>query len=302
MTALRPLPVCPFCKGTITIDLLRAGGNCSHCMLEIPGEEAPTDPGLEMRKKQEGIAASQARTRRTLGRILGFLLTGVFLVVGGVSYWYVQRQLDELVYDLDEVYIPPRDRLLAAAPKAQPEPEALAKAPSGSARAPRLPSEPVELALTAAAKVAASSSTPATVKYVPPSKNGDAAVGLSAGPETSVGLGGADIAVFRVGDDVITDDEAIFRMAKGAIGAYGPQMETCAAQRMKQDESFAGAWKLQLTIQKAGTVSKVKITPTGKSDSELEGCMQRAAASWQFAKIAHDFTFSKTYRFSAAEF
>lgn len=270
-------------------------------MLEIPGEEAPTDPGLEMRKKQEIIAARQAGTRRTMQRIMGVILAGVMMLGSGLSYWYIQRQAEELVYDLDDVYIP--KGLLGAAPPPVEQVESSGKATAGNAGKPRKAAPLADAPLPAAAKVASSAGLPATVKYVPPSSaSGDAKVEVASGEMSSTGIGGADIAVFRVGDDVITDDEAIFRMAKEAIAAYGPQMETCAVQRIKQDESFGGAWKLQLTIQKAGTVSKVKVTPAGQSDAEFEACMQRAASSWKFAKIGHDFTFSKTYRFAASDF
>ena len=270
-------------------------------MLEIPGEEAPTDPGLEMRKKQEGIARAQARTRKTIHRIAAVFLTGIIFVAGGISYWYVQRQLEAMVYDLDDIYIAPRDRLLAARPVPPPALVAV-RTGSGSPRSARSAPDPEESNLPDAAAVASGSGATTTVKYVPPTRQGDASVGLAAEGSASVGLGGADIAVFRVGDDVLTDDEAIFRMAKEAITAYGPQMETCAAQRMKQDENFGGAWKLNFTIEKDGTVSKAKVTGRDHADAELEACMTRAASSWRFAKIARPFPVSKTYPFVAAAY
>ncbi len=37
--------VCPFCHAGVDEELLLYGGSCPHCLIEIPGEEAPTDPG-----------------------------------------------------------------------------------------------------------------------------------------------------------------------------------------------------------------------------------------------------------------
>lgn len=275
-------------------------------MLEIPGEEAPTDPGLEMRKKQEAIAASQARTKKTVGRIVGAVLTGIIFVAGGISYLYVQHQLNALVYNLDDVYIPPRDMLMGAPPPPEPEQVVVASAQSNGGRTPRPPAAatPETLPLPNAAPVANAAPRPTTtVKYVPPSgSGGNAEVALSEGGAASVGIGGADIGVSRVGDDVLSDNEAIFKMAKAAIAAYGPQIETCAAQRMKQDESFSGAWKLNLTIQKDGTTAKVKAAGVKGGDAELEACMQRAAQSWRFARIAREFPIAKTYSFTSSSF
>jgi Kef-type K+ transport system membrane component KefB len=61
------------------------GGPCPHCILEIPGEEAPTDPGLAKRQAAQQAARAEAeragRTRNVALASLGALLvTG--LVVG----------------------------------------------------------------------------------------------------------------------------------------------------------------------------------------------------------------------------
>ena len=36
---------CPFCGSEVGEDLLINGGHCPQCLIEIPGEDTPTDPG-----------------------------------------------------------------------------------------------------------------------------------------------------------------------------------------------------------------------------------------------------------------
>ena len=60
---------CPFCKGGISADVVQFGGNCPHCLLEIPGEEAPTDPGLVARQK---AAAEAVGANPTICRVCSY--------------------------------------------------------------------------------------------------------------------------------------------------------------------------------------------------------------------------------------
>ncbi|MBM4366011.1 MAG: AgmX/PglI C-terminal domain-containing protein [Deltaproteobacteria bacterium] len=294
----KPAPACPFCKGVVPPDLARAGGNCPHCMLEIPGEEAATDPGLEMRKKQEAEAAKVARVqKRRRGLFTGVLLL-LLVAAAGVTYLEVLRQEGELVYDIDEPYVPAASR---GAAKVQPEAAEVVASTDGSrgARPRRVP--PGEAALPAAA--VEGGGTPAAkpaVKYVPTAAGGgDMAVGVDGGGQGGVAIGKVDIGVTRVATDVLKDEEAIFAMAKEVISAYSPQVETCVQQRLRIDESFRGDFKVAFTIQPAGTVKKVKVEPLAQSDAEVEGCIARVVGAWTFGKIAKDFPVKKTFRYAA---
>ena len=55
MSNTSDLAACPFCGRDVDADLVTYGGKCPHCFGEIPGEEAPTDPGEE--KKAADIDA-----------------------------------------------------------------------------------------------------------------------------------------------------------------------------------------------------------------------------------------------------
>ena len=63
---------CPFCKGEVDDDVLTFGGRCPSCLIEIPGDEAPTDPGAEARAAQEAAEAAAQKPR--VGIIVGALV------------------------------------------------------------------------------------------------------------------------------------------------------------------------------------------------------------------------------------
>ena len=48
---------CPFCKESVDEAILEYGGRCPSCLIEIPGEDAPTDPGEVAKAAQEAAHA-----------------------------------------------------------------------------------------------------------------------------------------------------------------------------------------------------------------------------------------------------
>ena len=45
---------CPFCGAEIREEVSLYGGTCASCLIEIPGEEAPTDPGEDAPTEEMG--------------------------------------------------------------------------------------------------------------------------------------------------------------------------------------------------------------------------------------------------------
>lgn len=295
---------CPYCKGAVSPDLVRAGGNCTHCMLEIPGEEAPTDPGLEARMRQVAEDARHAKRARTRARIFAGLAACTLAVAAGAGWWRMQQEAEALVYELDDVYMAPRDGMIAAVEKPATGP-GVASIPSKvgipTKRTPRgtpgtgdpPTGDPLHTVAEGGSRVG-----PASVKYVEGTPNDDIKVGLGAGGATVSPLGGVDIKIDRLGTGVLQTDEEILKMAKTVTGAYAPQVETCVQQKLKVDESFGGGWRVNFTIGTEGTVKGLKISALNAPDAELEACMQRAISSWRFERIAHEFKVAKNYRFS----
>ncbi len=304
VTALpkNPGPACPYCKGGITPDLLRAGGNCPHCMLEIPGEEAQTDPGLEQKQKLAAAHIAQERRRRARGRVIGALATALLLGLGGVGYWQMQLAEEELIYELDDVYMAPRDGLIASQERPASLPGAVLPPPKKSAarRDPGLPTVGELPSLPSGARTADAPGK-ATVTYTPGGARADATVAAIGGGVGTSTLGSVDIKVSRSNTIVLDDDDEIRAMAKEVSGAYAPQIETCVAARLKADSSFKGSWKVTFKIMPDGTVGKISTKALEAQDEAVDACIRRQVGGWRFQKISHEFTVAKTWRFSGQE-
>lgn len=288
-----PSPVCPYCKGSVSADTLRFGGNCPHCMLEIPGEEAPTDPGLQARLRKEAEEKVAARRRTTKNRIIGAVVTLVLLaaVGGGAAWWKAQEAArtytmdDYFVLPLEEISGPPPE---STAPSA-PTPGSNGKQPERKQpKAVPQPGEPTPSADPMLNRHDGSSNIPGDL------------VPVSGTPATQsgVGIGTGSVAVERLGNDVVlTDPGEIFEMAKRVLNAMSPQLQTCYNQRLKQVADLKGAWRVGFVIAKDGGVKNVSVTPVNGNDAELESCMTRTVGNWKFQKIVKDQPVEKTYRF-----
>lgn len=293
---------CPFCKGTVPQDTLRFGANCPHCMLEIPGEEAPTDPGLEMRqrKEQEERARRQREASRT--RVVAGLAFGVLLVAGAAGAWSWRRYQDSLAYDigeyfqidLDEIEGPPpvaavTEALPAAGSPAAGSPAAGSPAGSPAGRSPRLVTpRPIGDTIVLGVSAEASASEAAGG----PKRSSDGALadvapaGMGASVSNSVAIG--EIGLRRESDAnaVLTDQTEMLAMAKRFAAAYRTQLQTCYVQRLKQGSTLEGTWKVSFVITPDGLTRDVAVSGVGVKDGELETCMKSTVGKWKFQKIA----------------
>jgi hypothetical protein len=272
-------------------------------MLEVPGEEAATDPGLEQRQRQEEAAALASQRAQTRGRYIAGA-AALFLALASAGGWSAWRaQQEELVFELEDVYMVPRDGMIAHQER---PPSAEAGAPvveSGktSGKRARPPSLPTGGGENIATAPITGSKASGAVKFMPPGSGGggDIAVGVSGATVGGSSLGEAEIAVTRVNTTVLQTDDEIKAMAKEVSSAYYPQVEACVQRRLKVDPTFQGGWKVRFTIESDGTVSSFNSKALDASDAELEGCIQRTVLAWRFQRIAHPFKVSKTYRFAA---
>ncbi len=298
-------PACPFCKGAVPVDTLRFGGNCPHCILEIPGEEAPTDPGLpaRQRKQQEEQIRAVARTRRN--RILGALAFVAVAALAGVGVWQHRAQQAVLVYDVDEYYATPLSELegapVAPLAAAEPKTEVAGRATPESVGTTGRRKQNPALAVT---KIGGGTADVPAMKRGSSGGSGDLAVlaTVTAGAErSSTGLGTVDIGVTRLGTDrVLSDEQEIYDMVKRVLSANGAQARACYDQRLKQVEGLRGAWDVSFTIAKDGTTKGVRIKAVNAADAELEGCLERSVKSWKFQKIYEEKPVSKPFRFGGA--
>ncbi len=269
---------CPFCKQAISAELAQHGGNCPKCMLEIPGEDAPTDPGAHLRAKQDverQVAVVQQRRRRWIGWAIG----GVLLVaVGAIALARLKDERDALTYNLDDYYVMPLEDIVAvpAPPAEVPVAEGTATAARTSTpvmAAPRsVTTTPPEGTTTTSPRASASMADAA-----PPPEIATAGTGAAA-------LGGADIGVSRV-DVALSDPAEIKAMIGRVLAGSRPQLNACYQQRLKQVEGLRGTWDLQFTVGANGAATGVTAKGRDRADSELEACMARAVSGWKFSKL-----------------
>jgi len=296
-------PVCPFCKGAVSADTLRFGGNCPHCMLEIPGEEAPTDPGVQARQRQEqedrARRAAQQKKSRVLGVVAFLALVG--LGAGGYQVW--QSNQAAMTYEMDDFYVMPLEEIQGPPQAAAVDPAAASAA--GTPGTPRdakagatgrkpstnLPVAQNDRPATDGGPLKASTGGGSTGDVAPASMS-------TALPTGGTSLGGGAIKVGQVGSDaVLTDEAAIYDMAKRVITGLSPQVQNCYNQRLKQVEGLKGAWEVSFTIGRDGATKGVRVNGVNGADSELETCITRAVSAWQFQKIVKDQPVKRTYRF-----
>lgn len=275
---------CPFCKQAISAELAQYGGNCPKCMLEIPGEDAPTDPGAHLRAKQEAekqVVAEQQRKRRWVGWVIGGVAAVVLL---GVGVARLKQEQDALTYNLDDYYVMPLEDITVASPA----PEAGQAATPTAAATPAAKATPVAVSSGTRAVMAAPEGAAASAVHsasgasdaLPPELA--AAMAATGG---GGGLGGANISVTRP-DVVLSDPAEIKAMIGRVLAGSRPQLNACYQQRLKQVEDLRGTWDLQFTVATSGGATNVDASGRDRADGELEACMERAVAGWKFSKVA----------------
>lgn len=251
-------------------------------MLEIPGEEAPTDPGAHVRAQQAALRQVEARSqrhRRGAGYLVGALVMVGLVAAGG---WRLQKEREALTYNLDDYYVMPLEDIVVAA-EAVPEEPAAVPAPDVVATRSRTNSaSKAPLAVATAPEGAAGSgmrSGAAGGDALPP----DLAAAMAQGGSTT--LGGANIAVTRP-DVVLSDPAEIKAMIGRVLSGSRPQLNACYQQRLKQVEGLRGTWDVQFTVGTSGAATDIAARGRDRQDGELESCMARAVAGWRFSRVA----------------
>ncbi|MDP2304600.1 MAG: AgmX/PglI C-terminal domain-containing protein [Pseudomonadota bacterium] len=274
-------------------------------MLEIPGEEAPTDPGIHARERKDQEDKAKLAKKQRKNRVLGALGLVVLFGLSGTGVWAYQTQQQALTYEMDDYYATPLSELQTASAPAVPGsaaagiPGAVAgvKNPGTNGLRPNGRKNP-ELAPIGSGNPGAGSG-PARPNYQAGADAAAPAINSASGGATG-DLGVGQIKVGFVGSDkVLTDNDEIFAMAKAVINASSPQLQGCYNQRLKAVEGLKGAWEVSFTIGKNGVAKSVSVTGVNGSDRELESCMDRQVSGWKFQKIVKDQPVKKTYRFGA---
>lgn len=276
--------LCPFCRAEVEASLLRFGGHCPKCLIEIPGEETATDPG-EHAKAVAHAEAVATRTAKSRTNVAVGLFVVLALAAGGG--WWALRPEPVVPDSLDEGWaIVPRsahkDLTLRAAEVAPEAVAAVVHAKASSARSP-----------SADARIAAAGPTePAQGSVLPSPTASLASDPLSA---FTVGVGPKSKGPEAI---VLTDAGQIEAMIQQVLVRGSKQLQQCYEQRLNESAGLKGAWHLVFLVSTEGTASEIAVTPLSVSDAALEACMVRNVQGWRFQRIKESVEINKTFRFS----
>ena len=274
---------CPFCQKSISEELTLHGGHCPHCLIEIPGEESVTDPGV--------VDVESSAKAHNGGSSVGakVALVASVLVGAGVAVWF-QSAEPEPVAPIAKVGTPIPLSAHEDQPFALPADDANALSPAKRSQ-PRRKS---------VKRVSAGTAPPPMGQAV----TRDAAVVPASG---STGLGSAPRDVFstigaaprsRAQESIVLKDALqIEEMIGRVLNRGAKQMEQCYNQALKLQPGLKGDWYVDFTITPEGKPEAVNVTALGASNASIEGCIDRRVSRWRFQRVAEHVDVARTYKF-----
>ncbi len=282
------MTTCPFCNSEIDDGLSRFGGNCPHCFNVIPGEEAPTDPGV-LPQPTGSVAPESSSGGKTLlvFGFLAFVAIGAAIGLGGKDSGAAvepvsENALEKQAKNAEETRLKAMEAEIeataaeaavqAAAEKAKEE-QALSQARAASA---------AQATKAVVQVVADASSNPATV---PETQAANVVVPISTGPTREVLSG------------VLETPAEINRAVRKSLKRYKGQLEQCYNIELNEDETLKGRWQVSFTVESSGKTSGVSVKHITRSHPALEACMAKNVKRWSFPRIAEAYPYVKEYSF-----
>lgn len=276
---------CPFCASEVPVELVRDGGTCPKCLAEIPGDEAPTDPGVEVRRKQESRDRLLARIPLAIAFVLLVGLVSCTGVVAlGVVLWPDPEVAELLDFDTMDFPMPEVVSADPTPPTPPPEPtKSKTKGGKNPAPEPRNP-QPGGIATAPSPTQPDPSSPSASPRPTPP-------------PSSGISIGGPRVR--RDDGRVLSDPEEIRNMIGERLAEQIPMLQICYERRLKVQESLSGRWSVTFTVQKDGSAASTVAKGLNRADAELEGCIQSTVnEKWRFSKITIPQPVKRTVTFS----
>lgn len=268
------LAECPFCGSSVTEDLVIYGGTCPKCFAEIPGEEAATDPGEEVRAAQDRWDRFRARIPVFLGMTaLLFVVSCTGMTALVAVLWPDPEVAEILDFDLDSSY---------------PTPDLVGPATAEPAPTQDVPERPTPGSEASPSTPVAANDPPRPRPAAPTPRRPDGTVDLSLRAPT----------VRRDDNVVLSNPDAIRDMIGERMVEYIPGLKVCYDRRLKVAPTLKGRWRLKFTIATDGTISGADAAGIDKSDAELEACLvEHVVEHWRFGKISLAQPVQRTLRF-----
>jgi hypothetical protein len=266
---------CPFCKAEVSEDTTRFGGHCTSCLIEIPGEEAATNPG-------EGGAVEPVQAA-SLGPLISGIVAAV-VVLAAVGAWYLQQA--------GPVVQGARANLNTHVPLSAHENQEYRNetphASSGEEQA-QLGRESSHRRNRTGGQAPEGGQAIAEGRVVPkqaPLGNPLDAFAMGAGPNVKGPKG-----------IVLNDVGQIRSMAMRVLQKGNKRLEPCYQQKNSVQPSYAGRWRLTVDINREGEVADLELTPLSGADSDMARCIKSHVKRWTFRRIAEPVSVSYEYRF-----
>jgi len=273
------MPACPFCQYDISENLSLYGGNCPSCLIEIPGEEAVTDPGIQPEVTNPELAAAGGASW------LSSVVAGVVVLAAVGGWWWTQRPESPLQAQLSHGEASPIP--MSAHEDAAFEEEPIEAVTSKSA--PRVVTQHV----TSQGRPPDHEMKPADASVVPTTKG----AGMGAAPTgvfDSIGSAPRSRAPASI---VLEDSLKIEEMIGRVLTRGAKQLEQCYNQALKLDPGVKGAWYVDFTITKDGKPVTVSVEPLETSYRDIESCIERKVSRWRFQRISEPVDVARRYRF-----
>jgi hypothetical protein len=292
---------CPFCDAEVSEELIRFGGACPTCFNAIPGEEAPTDPGLTT----DPEVVQQGGSSQKLGSNLVPAVLAAMLFVAFALFLFGNMESESEVGLMESAEDRTADVSAVEAReennRAVAESQALAAADETErlAEEARVIEEAAQVETTRAAEaaeaaVAASEATEQQEVYV----DRVPSVGFitEASPDDSYRDPATYIA--RNEPDVVTGASAIRRAIRGVISDNSGAADFCYSQQ--NDRDLGGTWSVSFVVNEDGSTSEINVAAQDLSHEGLERCLRGKITRWLFPAIAEATPYSKDYNFTPA--
>ncbi len=310
---------CPFCGSSVPEDLVTYGGPCPKCFAEIPGEEAPTDPGAEARAIQERKDRRGATIKAFVGlAAMAAVVSCTGIAALGVVFWpepeVAVLDFDSMEYDYPEFELTGKPEGSGKVAQADPQPKG-GSDPSTAPRPQPSKSGP-DLDKFGSNYTGDDGDDPAA------GLGNDGVAGVDEGPRGTRGgtdgpmegpkevkgiegpktqNGGLGI---EIGPDirrrgvVLDNPEAIRQMIGVVMRDNIPRLKMCYERELKKNPDLGGRWLLKYTVTKDGKAVSASATGRDTSNAAMEECMANVIESrWVFDRIIRDQPVQKTIAF-----
>jgi len=273
------MPACPFCQYDISENLSLYGGNCPSCLIEIPGEEAVTDPGIQPEATNPDLGTASGASW------LSSVVAGV-VVLGAVGgWWWTQRP--DVAAVAKAPYSDANPIPISAHEDAEFEEEPVEKAVAKSE--PRVVTQHV----TSQGRPPEHEMKPADASVVPTTKG----TGMGAAPTNVFDSIGAAPRSRAPASIVLDDSLKIEEMIGRVLTRGAKQLEQCYNQALKLSPGVKGAWYVDFTITKDGKPVAVSVEPLEAPYRDIEVCIERNVSRWRFQRISEPVDVARRYRF-----